>query len=162
MLWDDLRLEDAGRAYEAVWTLVACPEQAVPYLGNRMQPASPPDHSVLSRDLAGLGDNRFDARQRSFQNLKQLGDLAVPALRRRLANNCTLEEQRRIDELLRAAKKWSPNDLQILRAIQVLEYVGKPTTMDILQRIAAGAPESRLTMEAQASLARLTSKASRH
>jgi hypothetical protein len=39
-----------------------------------------------------------------------------------------------------------------------LEFIGTPAARDLLEKLAKGAPEARLTIEAQASLARLLSK----
>ena len=45
--------------------------------------------------------------------------------------------------------------LQALRAVEVLEYIGTPEAHRVLQALAQGVPEVRLTVEAKASLERL-------
>jgi hypothetical protein len=45
--------------------------------------------------------------------------------------------------------------MRMLRAIEVLEQVGSPEAREVLQNLADGAPEARLTREAKAAIARL-------
>jgi hypothetical protein len=49
----------------------------------------------------------------------------------------------------------SPVRLRSLRALEVLERAGTAEARQLIQRIAAGAAEARLTREAKASLERL-------
>ncbi len=154
-LWASLRATDADRAYRAIWTIVSSKNESVPHLGKRLQAIANADQKAVTKSITDLADARFQQRQQAFESLKELGDLAVPALRQRLANNPSLEEKGRIQELLRGARTWAPDQLQILRALQALEYIGTPDARVILQRMAEGAPESRLTQEARASLKRL-------
>jgi hypothetical protein len=53
----------------------------------------------------------------------------------------------------------TPEQLRSLRAIEVLERTGTPTTRDLLQEFAKGPPSARQTREAAASLDRLAKKA---
>jgi hypothetical protein len=50
----------------------------------------------------------------------------------------------------------SPKWLRTVRVLQVLETIGTPKAKQILEGLARGASEARLTEEAQASLQRLT------
>jgi hypothetical protein len=45
--------------------------------------------------------------------------------------------------------------VRCLRAVAVLEDLGTPAARELLEGLAAGAPEARLTREAKASLRRL-------
>jgi hypothetical protein len=45
-----------------------------------------------------------------------------------------------------------------VRAIEVLEHIGTPDANELLQTLATGAPEARLTQEAKASLERLAKR----
>ena len=45
--------------------------------------------------------------------------------------------------------------LRALRAVETLEHIGTPEAQEVLKKLAAGAPEPRLTQEAKASLERL-------
>jgi hypothetical protein len=45
--------------------------------------------------------------------------------------------------------------LRTLRAVEALELIGTPQSREVLRHLAGGAPEARLTREAEASLRRL-------
>jgi hypothetical protein len=53
-----------------------------------------------------------------------------------------------------------PELLQALRAVAVLEDISTPQARRLLEQLASGAPEARLTREAQASLRRLALRGS--
>jgi hypothetical protein len=154
-LWNDLRASDARQAQKAIWSLVRSHTQALPYLAKQLRPVAGPDEKRISQDIADLENDRLVVRQHAFDQLKALGDLAVPALRRRLSARPSLELRRRLERLLFEAKTWRPDDLQNLRAIQVLEHIATPAARRVLAQMAQGAPESRLTREAKASLQRI-------
>jgi hypothetical protein len=49
----------------------------------------------------------------------------------------------------------SAETLRSIRAVEALEHIATPEARDLLDRLAAGAPEARLTREAKAALERL-------
>jgi hypothetical protein len=71
--------------------------------------------------------------------------------------------QRRIEQIIRRLGQpevpLSAEELQTLRAVEVLESAGTPEARRQSEALAKGAPESRLTQEAKASLERLTKQA---
>jgi hypothetical protein len=154
-LWHDLAAPDAEQGYAALWGLVLRPGEAVAYVGKQLRPVGPADPGRFREYISELTDDRFAIREEAFRRLKQSGDLAAPALQERLAQKPSPDERRRILELLRHLRTWSPEEMRYLRAIQVLEYTGTPKARTILERLAGGRPESRLTREAKLSLNRL-------
>lgn len=92
--------------------------------------------------------------------MQKLGDLAESALRQTLAKKPTLEVRRRVQELLERLRGpvTRPDLLQSLRAVAVLEAIDTPGTRRLLENLAKGAPEARLTREAKTSLQRLEKK----
>jgi hypothetical protein len=50
------------------------------------------------------------------------------------------------------------HDLQKLRAVEVLEYIGIPEACQLLEELAKGAPTARITQEAKASMERLAKR----
>jgi len=52
----------------------------------------------------------------------------------------------------------APETLQVLRAVEVLEYIGTANARGVLEVACPGAPEGRLTREARASLERLSKR----
>ena len=86
--------------------------------------------------------------------LRRLGDLAGPALRRFLKGSPAPEGRRRAEEIMAALDRAAPSRAQLrdLRAVEALEWAG---AADVLRKLAEGEPEARVTREAQAALVRL-------
>jgi hypothetical protein len=156
-LWRDLRQADAAQAYTLIGTLIACPQQTIAFLKERLRPASRADPERVEKLIAELNSDRFAARQHAMQELRNLGELAEAALRQKLQSNLPLEMRRRVEELLQKAEP-APDRLREVRAIEVLEHIGTADAKEVLQMMANGAPEARLTQEAKASLERLANR----
>jgi hypothetical protein len=157
-LWTDRGGDDAARAHRALWILTSAPRQTVPFVAERLQPIAA-DAWQIERLIAELDSDHFPARQKASAELERLERLAEAALRQALTRPPSLEARKRLAELLgkldgatRTAGAW----LQAYRAIAVLEHIGTAEARRVLQTVAAGAPEARLTQEARASLERLT------
>jgi WD40 repeat protein len=156
-LWADLADANAGKAFGAVWALVAANKQAVPLLRQRLRPAAPADDKQIARWIADLDSDDFKVRQRADQSLEKLEDLAEPALRRAVAKPSSLEMRRRASQLLERLENDppSPKRLQILRAVEVLEHTRTPEARRLLESLAEGTPQALQTREAKAALERL-------
>lgn len=156
-LWKQLGHENAEQADEAVRRLTAAPQAAVPLLREHVKVAPPTDAQRIARLVADLESDRFDVRKLATQSLERLGELSETALRKRLADNPPLEVRQRVDQLLEklAGPVTDPERLRQLRAIEVLEHIGTPEARAVLETIAKGAPEARLTQEARDALERL-------
>jgi Tol biopolymer transport system component len=156
-LWNDLAGVDAGRAYQAVQTLAAAPERAVPFLQAHLCPLSAPSRERLTQLLDDLDHERYALRHQATQELARLGDLAEPMLRQRLAVNSSLEVVRRVELLLRRlhSTTLSAEQVRTLRALEVLERIGGDAVRPVLEAQARGATAARMRREAQAALDRL-------
>jgi len=160
--WDDLA-GDGPRAFQAVWALRDAPVQAVPFLKKRLRPAAPlkPDQELRLRQLIrALDDRRFAIREKAGQEVIALGPAAVPALKQALNDKPSAEARRRLEPLLEALSGTvlSAEQMQGLRAVDVLEYIGTPEARQILESLATGLATARLTEEAKASLERLAER----
>ena len=83
-------------------------------------------------------------------------DLAEPAMREALKEDISAEKRKRLEKLLDITLiVRTPEKLQQLRALEVLEHIGTPEARRVLQTLAAGVADTRLTREAKASLQRL-------
>jgi hypothetical protein len=156
-LWADLGEADAEKAAVALAALTAAPAEATRFLKLRLQPAAPIDPQGVARLVDDLDSGKFAAREKATFALEKLAELARPALEARLAARPTLEMRKRIEGLLRKIDGFvtEPHTLRGLRAIEVLENIGTPEARQVLERVAAGEPASRLTQEAGAALTRL-------
>jgi WD40 repeat protein len=155
-LWKDLAGEDAARAYRAIQALVADVD-AVRWLSDRLPPVPHVDRQRLRHLVGDLGSDHFEVRRTATAELEVLAELARPALQDALSANPSLEVRRRVEQLLEkvARRALTPEQLRVLRAVEVLEHVGSPEASAVLRKLAGGATGSRTTEDAQASLARL-------
>lgn len=156
-LWSDLSGADGIRAYRAMWTLVAAARQSIPFLAERLRPAARIEEARLARLIAELDSDQFKVREQAGKELSGLREMAEPALRKAQPSARSAEGRRRLRELLDQIERrtLTANQLQILRAAEVLEHIGTADGRRVLGTLARGAPESRLTQEAKAALQRL-------
>jgi hypothetical protein len=150
-LWIGLR-GDAKMAYTAMLRFVAAPAAATAFLDEHLQPVAAVDKEQMATLLAGLGSDKFGDREEAMRQVKQLGDAAEPSLRQALRGNPPLETQRRLQLLLEGLQADRPRNA---RAVEILERLGDKDARALLQRLAKGAAEARLTDEARGSLQRL-------
>jgi len=118
------------------------------------EPALPAER--LGKLIANLDSSRFQEREDAARQLADLEERAEPALREALKTNPSAEQRRRIEALLAVPTVVrSSEKLRRLRALEVLEHIGSSQARKVLDELAKGAPESRVTQEAKASLERL-------
>jgi hypothetical protein len=155
--WNDLAGSDAPRAFRARWILASAPEETLGLLTKHLRRARPADAHRLRRLLTDLESDQFSVREKAQEEVQKLGDLAEPVLKQTLENKPTLEMRRRVQALLERLRGpvTQPERLQALRAVAVLEDIGTTEARRLLEKLAEGAPEARLTREAKESLRRL-------
>src|SRR5262245_35680757 len=159
-LWRDLGGEDPGKAYEAIWKMVERPEESVPFLAKRLKPVGPPDPKKIARLIGELDHPKFGVRDKATRELERLAELAEPALRKAAEGRPTLEGGRRISGLLekRDQEVLAPGQVRAVRAMGVLELIGSIRAKRVLERLAGGFPEARITREAKVTLKGLARK----
>jgi RNA polymerase sigma factor (sigma-70 family) len=156
-LWDDLA-DDGPKGYAAVWSLAPGSGKAVvTYLKERLAPVSV-DGPRVRRLIAELDSEDFEVRERAKKALGGFADEARPLFREALAGKPSAEVRKALEELL-------SRDLYVLRsgellrgvrAVEVLERLGTPEARQVLEALAKGAAEARLTREARAAVKRLS------
>lgn len=157
--WSALAADDAHAAWAAVWKMVAAPRHVLPLLRQRLKPAEAFPADEVGRLIDDLDSSAFAKREAASKRLAELGDRVVPALEKALKATPSLEKRRRIENLLPTSEEVrSPELLQAIRAIEVLEHIGSAEAQQILKTLSHGMPEARLTREAKASLERLTAR----
>ena len=156
--WAALAGDDPAEAYRAIWALTASPEQTLPLLKDHLRPLAAPDPKATARRLADLDSDDFTVREKAEKELGELGDLVEPALCKALDEGPSPEVRHRVEQLLENLNE--PRGLQGLRSLEVLERIGTPGAEKVLREIARGAPQARLTQEANASLERLSRRPS--
>ncbi|MCI0456886.1 MAG: hypothetical protein L0Z62_07905, partial [Gemmataceae bacterium] len=155
--WEDLARTDPRSAYEAVWVLAAAPKETIPLLAKHLRPAPVLDEGRLPRLIAQLDARTFAAREAASDELEEIGEPILPALRRAQAGHGSAEVRRRAAQIVERLQSpfFAGPRLRSLRAIQVLERVGSDEARQVLKALAKGAPGSPQTREAAAALERL-------
>jgi RNA polymerase sigma factor (sigma-70 family) len=159
-LVEDLAGADAPRAYRAAWALAGVPE-AVPLLKGRVRPVAVADAARLKALIADLDSEQFAVREEATAELSRLAEAAGPALREALRGSPSPEVRRRAEGLLAALAPGGENERVAARVLEVLEQLGTPEAVGLLEALAKGAPAARQTQEAKASLRRLARRADR-
>jgi hypothetical protein len=159
-VWKELASADARTAFGALRLLVEAPKQSLPLLRERLQPALAPDANQIDRWLAELDSSRFGDRERARRELERQEGRVEKALRRYVANAPSAEARQRAEGVLARlhAPIIAPEILRALRAVEALEHLGTRDARQLLQEVARGALEARLTQEAKASLERLAKR----
>jgi WD40 repeat protein len=168
-LWADLSGQDAAKARRAIWGLAAAPELAIPWLRDRLKAATAVPADDLNQAIAELDGTSFAKREAAAKKLTEWEELAEPALAVALKTKLSAEQRRRIEAILSAARPVPKSEkLRQLRSVRVLEHIATSTpgadatrlaAIDLLKKLAGGAPEARLTQEAKASLERVERRA---
>jgi RNA polymerase sigma factor (sigma-70 family) len=150
--WADLADLDATKAYQAIGTMAAAPEQAVAWLREHLRAVRPAEPRRLLRLLADLDKDEFVTRERASAELAKIGEAAGPELRKALAGKPSPEFRRRAEQLL---QDIDGERLRTCRAVEVLEQIGRPDSEAVIAVMSEGMPQAQLTREAQVALQRL-------
>jgi len=153
--WENLRSEDAAKAYVALRRLIADPSRAVPFLGLRLRPVAAADAKRVARLLTDLDSEEFSARDEAARELEKIGEMTLPALRKVLAGKASLEMRRRVEQLVDKLEPLDGERLRAIRAVETLEHIRSPEARKALQKLAQGAAGARQTDEATAAMHRL-------
>ncbi len=157
-LWAAVQGEDAIAANAAVWELAAAPRDAVPFLRRRLTPAEAPAGATpLARLIADLDSDAFADREKASAELTRRGRAALPALRKALEEDPSLEARRRLEKLVRGLEQTEPSaeEWRARRAVRVLEHAGTAEAKKLLEELGGGSAEAPRTQEAKAALERL-------
>jgi RNA polymerase sigma factor (sigma-70 family) len=158
-LWANLADADAVKAYQAVRTLAGAPKQAIA-LFQQIRPVAPTGLKEVGQHIKNLAASDFQVRKKAEEALAKLGHKAAPALKKALEDMPELDVVQRLERLLAALddRPLKPDELRVVRAVEVLEAAGTEEARKLLQEWAKGATAAVLTEEAKASLVRLGSQ----
>jgi hypothetical protein len=158
--WDALAALDCEAAYAAMARLALDSAGTAAFLDKRLTAVVAPSAKQLDQWIADLGSKNFETRDRAATQLQKVGILAQPAMQIALKANIDLEQKRRLEGLLAQIgndeiELSAGDQLRVLRAIQLLEWLRSSEARRILERLAAGAPQAAQTAHAQRALQRL-------
>jgi hypothetical protein len=137
--------------------MIATSEKSVAFLKERLSSAV---SRTIHQLIADLDDNDFLVRENASRELSYQREAIEPALRKALQNTSSAEVRKRLRRILDGSEPQicSPKLLQQLRALRILEETTVPEAKQLLESLANGATEARLTQEAKASLERLAKR----
>jgi hypothetical protein len=151
--WEALRRPDG---YRAVWELSARPEQAVRLLAERLKRPAGPGESAVRRLVQALDAAEYDERENASRRLEELGPVAEPMIRA-AAESRSPETRRRAREILASFEKappaLTPEVVQAIRAVAVLEAAGTEEARRLLRGLASGATHPAVATAARDALA---------
>jgi RNA polymerase sigma factor (sigma-70 family) len=153
--WDDLA-GDAAAAFRATRRLASDPDQALPFLRQRLGPVPAADPGRVRQLVDALDSDQFARRQKAAAELAELADRAADDLRREARQASSAEVRRTLGEILEnldATVTGKPR--RSVRAVEAAEAMGTPEAARWLDELAGGAPGARLTREAGAARDRL-------
>jgi RNA polymerase sigma factor (sigma-70 family) len=152
--WIALADDDATAAFQAIRRLTADPERTLPYLREHLKPVPAPDLKRLRQLVKTLDSDEFKERQKAAEELKKVADAAASTLRQMANEKSSLYVRRTLQQIL-DAQETTPEALRAVRAVEVLEWIATSDAARLLDELAKGAPDARLTREAAAAHTRL-------
>jgi hypothetical protein len=98
----------------------------------------PADAKAVAALIDDLGHKQFSRRAAATVELEKLAGTARPALEARLTSEPPLETRQRLLALLERleAPLTDAGQLRVVRAIEVLEWIGTPEAREVLERLA--------------------------
>jgi WD40 repeat protein len=153
---DEWALLGGDAPLPAMKSLVAQPAHAVRLLGTKLAPVPPVSRVKIAGWIAGLGSSSFAERSAAEAALEGCLTQAEGQMRQALVK-APLEARLRLRRLLRRLdnRASDPSWLRQARGVEVLERIGSPGAVALLEKLAKGAPGAALTREAAEALARL-------
>jgi WD40 repeat protein len=156
-LGNDLAGADAAAAYRAVVALAGSPDNAVPFLRDRLLALTRPVEAKAVAELAALLDSPEFARRRDAAlRLERLGLAAEAPLRRALAAAPSLEARRGVERVLERMTQSAL--VQADRAAEALEMAGTGPAVRALEEVETRARGSALRESVTAALQRLAQR----
>ncbi len=152
--WADLASANNSNANQAMRRFVLLPDKTVAFLKERLPPATMPDGAA--KLIGQLDDDDPKTREMATQHLMRAGLTARPDLEKALRDSPSAEKKRRITDILAAIPKDSrAEEVQGLRAIDVLEHIGSEDAKVLLTKLQGGVADAPLTLAAKAALVRI-------
>jgi WD40 repeat protein len=156
-LWEQLGGTNGRQAYQAMVALSTAGKDAIAFLQKYVPPAKLLSAAELQQALADLDDQRYAVRAKTTAVLEAQGEYAANALRQVLQKpGLSLELRQRAEALLVKLEQYvpPPAELRQLRGLAALEKQGSPAARAVVEALAGGSAEARLTQHARAALAR--------
>lgn len=157
----DLHRQDAGKAWQAICTLAARPDQAAALLKGRLAPSRMGYPKLLARLRASLDSDEFETRDNASRELRILGPAAISSLKQLLdTDTASAEAKSRARGVLADIAKSGlvAEELYYGRMLEVLEYAGGAAANGLLTEEANAEPVSRQSAAAKDAVERIAKR----
>jgi RNA polymerase sigma factor (sigma-70 family) len=137
--WDALAAADDAAAYRAVGELAADPIGIVAFIKANLKPTRAPSDAEIDRLIERLDAAGFAERDAASKELHRFGTLAIARVRDRLRQIASLEVRRRLEAFLQVHEwrgRLTALRLRERRAIELLETIGTPAALAVLNAVA--------------------------
>jgi RNA polymerase sigma factor (sigma-70 family) len=160
-LWEDLLEGSAAQAHRAIGDLAGSPREAVPFLKKQLAGVTWPDLKQVPRLIADMDSDQFKVRENASVDLEEIGEAAVPLLRKALEGTPSTEVRVRVGMLLAEPKETGLpiKKVRVVRALEVLEQVGTAEARAVIEGLAKVKEPDWLRQEAEATLGRWARRA---
>jgi WD40 repeat protein len=158
-LWADLAGADVPNAWAAIADLAEAPG-ALAFLKEKLLPVRTIPWTEIRARVEKLSSASYEEREQATRELAAFGEGAQAQLENELKFEYPPEARRRVQALLDSLHNpnLSGDRLRQWRAVAVLERIGTPEAIKLLESLAVDLPETRLTIAAKDALARLRSR----
>jgi len=159
-IWNELtQNDDAGtkKAWQGIAAMSKTPERGCALCERARQAGAGPGRETNRQCLTDLESKHFQTRAQAIAELEGFGELALPAIDKKLADKSySLEARRQLEALAQKTKTvLSGEELRHLRAVEILELIGTPEARAVLGDLSRGGEGAALTEQARKALARL-------
>jgi RNA polymerase sigma factor (sigma-70 family) len=137
--WDALAAADDTAAYRALGKLASDPVGTVGYIKANLKPPRAPSDAEIDRLIERLDAPDFAERDAASKELHRFGTLAIARVHDRLRQIASLEVRRRLEALLQEHEwrgRLTGSRLRERRAIELLETIGTPSALAVLNAVA--------------------------
>jgi len=159
--WDNLANLDTAVAFETIQRLLAAPDEAVNIVRKGFKVESPLDAKHLQQLLRNLDSDNFEEREKATDELTKVADAIEPLLVKTLETGSSSEVKLRVERILESINKPKAHSLRIQRTLEILERLGTPEALEVLEQLAAATPQTQITDDAKKTLERLRRKSPR-
>jgi WD40 repeat protein len=159
-LWNDLGSADANVAYRAIHRLRQDSKNSSTALIEQIHNLWKHDKKVVGQLIVDLASEKYAVRSKATTQLEAMQDAAALELHNALQGNPPLETALRLKALLKKLNGSTPlpRQLQVLRAMEVLEHAATADGKKWFQEMANNTSETYLTREARLAWKRLEGK----
>ncbi|MSR52447.1 MAG: hypothetical protein EXS09_04055 [Gemmataceae bacterium] len=161
--WKNLASEDASIRLPSLWALGAGGSSSSSFVSKKIEiPDSQDVERKLARAVADLDSPRFAVREQASKDLDRFGLTALPFMEVAWKPGISQEWHMRLEKLIAKCKAGdgllTPSQLQILRAVRVLEATGTPEAKTLLETLSKSTLEAGLSAEAKAAVERIAKR----